>query len=235
MHQVWHTLIAALPLLLAQSPAHAYCIIDCHPTQADARSVFQNLLRDEAAFDPYVLLAFREEANSQIRIPGRMFHLIHYLARVSFPQGVHARCLTANYDPNLLSKPCEWRHFKATHGAPPNYLDATVHFDGWVVFEQTAQGWRAIDNNFYARPLCISLSPGHVAERLIRHHDRHTNNDLQPINTAMLRLCRELHHASPLFPAAVPITTLQARRDGSFRMILDQPTHSRYKPQATPS
>lgn len=88
--------IAALALfagLAYAAPASAFCLMNCEPSEADARKVFENLVH--AKFDPDAQVKeFKVDRFWRLDVEGSGHAGIEYYftAKVAFPKGANLQC-----------------------------------------------------------------------------------------------------------------------------------------------
>ena len=86
--------LAAFAIVLAaNAPAKAFCLLNCEPTEDQAKKVFENLVK--AKFDPDAkLVDFKVDRFWQLDVEGAGHKGVefYFTAKVEFPKGAHLEC-----------------------------------------------------------------------------------------------------------------------------------------------
>ena len=80
-------------VLAANAPAKAFCLLNCEPTEDQAKKVFENLVK--AKFDPDAkLVDFKVDRFWQLDVEGAGHKGVefYFTAKVEFPKGAHLEC-----------------------------------------------------------------------------------------------------------------------------------------------
>ncbi len=140
---------------LAINGASAFCIFGCNPTEAQAKTVFENLLNQR--FDkPGKIVAFKQTMTEKLEMhaTGEMGFELFFNATVEFPAGANLDC-----------KPDEAGKFKDGCSPSKHYVTAPrasdptgrqyvepgakVVFDEEYRFYEAGSNWKGPDGNIY--------------------------------------------------------------------------------------
>lgn len=153
--------ISALALALAVAPltidrAAAGCWFGaCYPTEAQARTIFENLLKKH--FDkPAKVVSFQQTMTEQLEMhaTGEKGYEIFFKASVEFPEGANLDC-----KPDNAGKFKDGCSPSKVYITSPRSIDpkgaqyvvpgSTVNFDEEYRFYQDKDGWKGPDGNVY--------------------------------------------------------------------------------------
>ncbi len=148
--------LALAATLLAAGPARAFCVFGgCDPTEAHARQIFENLLKQR--FDkPGKILEFKQTMTERLEMhaTGEKGYEIFFNARVEFPEGANLECKPD--DAGKIPEGCSpSKHYvTAPRGVDPKgkqYVapGATATFDEEYRFYEAGRGWKGPDGNVY--------------------------------------------------------------------------------------
>jgi hypothetical protein len=151
--------IVALTLLafgLATAPARAFCLFNCEPSEADARKVFENLVKKK--FDPDAkVVSFEVTRFWRIDVEGAGHNSVEYYftANVEFPKGANLDCKPEG--PEKIVKPgCSASTYYSTTIQSQMIKDRqyiepgkTIEFKDETRFDQDPKGWKGQDGNIY--------------------------------------------------------------------------------------
>ncbi|MBI1867136.1 MAG: hypothetical protein HYS06_02365 [Methylocystis sp.] len=153
--------IVALILLvgaLISGPAEAFCLFGCKPTTADARRVFENLLKAKFSA-PFNIVSFEETRFWEIDVEGagHQAHESYFKALVEFPQGANLDCKPEGTDgAQTVKSGCSPSKFYSTTISNQmikerQYIEpgAKIAFKDETRFDQDRKGWKGQDGNFY--------------------------------------------------------------------------------------
>ena len=142
--------------LMAASPAGAFCLLKCEPTEDNARTVFENLIHQK--FDPDAkIVDFKIDRFWRLDVEGAGHEGIeyYYTVKVEFPKGAHLEC-----KPDAAGKVAEGC-------SPSTYYSTTlqnkmikekqyiepgkvIEFKDETRFDKTDSGkWKGQDGNLY--------------------------------------------------------------------------------------
>ncbi len=159
MRGAFITLVVAAALAsLSVTPANAFCMFGgCDPTEAHARQIFDNLLKQR--FDkPGKILEFKQTMSERLEMhaTGEKGFEIFFNARVEFPEGANLDCKPD--DAGAFPEGCSsGKHYvtaprsvdpKGKQYVPPG---ATVTFDEEYRFYADPKGWKGPDGNVYSQ------------------------------------------------------------------------------------
>ena len=94
MRGAFITFAAAMLLaLLSAIPANAFCMFGCNPTEAHARQIFENLLKQRVD-KPFKIVEFKQTMAERLEMhaTGEKGYEIFFNARVEFPEGANLEC-----------------------------------------------------------------------------------------------------------------------------------------------
>lgn len=148
--------LALAATTLAAGPAQAFCMFGgCDPTEAHARQIFENLLKQR--FDkPGKILEFKQTMTERLEMhaTGEKGYEIFFNARVEFPEGANLECKPD--DAGKFPEGCSpSKHYvTAPRDVDPKgkqYVapGATAAFDEEYRFYEAGSGWKGPDGNVY--------------------------------------------------------------------------------------
>ncbi len=151
--------IAALTVLalgLATAPAKAICLFNCEPDEADARKVFENLVKKK--FDPDAkIIDFKVDRFWRLDVEGSGHAGVEYYftAKVEFPKGANLDCKPEGAD-NAVKPGCSASTYYSTTiqnkmVKERQYIEPgkTIDFKDETRFDEGAKGWMGQDGNTY--------------------------------------------------------------------------------------
>jgi hypothetical protein len=154
--QKFKVLAAALFVAMVMvAPAKAFCLLHCEPTEADARKVFENLVKKK--FDPDAKIK-NFELNRFWRIDvegaGKAGIEFYYTVSVEFPKGANLDC-----KPDAAGKVKEGCSPSTYYSTTiqnqmvkeRQYIEPgkTIEFKDETRFDQDPKGWKGQDGNYY--------------------------------------------------------------------------------------
>lgn len=161
MHgRCWHAAAVALALIAVQSiatrPAVAWCLFHCEPTEADARAVFENMVRARVGNVPFRIVAFGKTNGRTIAIPGMEGYELYYHAVVDFPSGIAPGRRDQNVWGQLLGMGANMSvqmalsemGLRVTKGDKVDE-DTVMETSSSLAFQKTEKGWLAADGRVY--------------------------------------------------------------------------------------
>ena len=137
--------------------AFAYCMFSCDPTEAHARQIFENLLKQR--FDKAgKIVEFKQTVNERLEMhaTGEKGYEIFFNARVQFPEGANLDCkpdASGAYKEGCSSS----KHFvtapRSADPKGPQYIapGETVTFDEEYRFYEDPKGWKGPDGHVYSQ------------------------------------------------------------------------------------
>jgi hypothetical protein len=142
--------------LLAAGPAQAFCMFGgCDPTEAQAKTIFENLLKQR--FDkPFKIVEFKQTMAERLEMhaTGEKGYEIFFNARVEFPEGANLECKPD--DAGKFPEGCSpSTHYvtapRSTDPRGKQYVapGATILFDEEYRFYEEGSGWKAPDGKVY--------------------------------------------------------------------------------------
>ncbi len=147
--------MTGISVILAATPAKAFCLFACEPTNDDARKVFENLVKKK--FDPEAKIQdFKVDRFWRLDVEGAGHAGIEYYftAKVDFPKGANLDC-KPQLD-NSLKQGCSNSTYYSTTIQNKMITDRqyvepgkTIEFKDETRFDQSARGWKAQDGNYY--------------------------------------------------------------------------------------
>lgn len=149
--------IAALALvgaLALSAPAKAFCLVNCEPTEADARKVFENVVKKK--FDQNAVISnFKVDRFWRIDVEGAGHKSVEYYftADVAFPKGANLDCKPED---GKVKEGCSASNYYSTTIQNQmikdrQYIDPgkTITFKDETRFDQESGGWKGQDGNTY--------------------------------------------------------------------------------------
>jgi len=145
--------------LTANAPAKAFCLLNCEPTEDQAKKVFENLVK--AKFDPDAkLIDFKVDRFWQLDVEGAGHKGIefYFTAKVEFPKGAHPECkpTEAADGSKTVAAGCSASTYYSTTIQNQMIKDKQYIEPGKVVdfkdetrFDQTSGGWKGQDGKIY--------------------------------------------------------------------------------------
>jgi hypothetical protein len=129
--------------------AYAFCLFNCQPSAANARTVLENSLRQSLGDSPYVIRRF-EKTNAQEGIAwGVRTYVIEYEVEVEFPKGHRVDCLP-NASGQVGSAQCMSYMFQEMENPLRTArVGERKKMRGSSVFQKTEKGWLGQDGVLY--------------------------------------------------------------------------------------
>jgi hypothetical protein len=119
--------------------AHAFCLFSCTPSEANARSVFENLVKAQYKGNPVNILSFEKTNGVGRTVFGQEIYEVSYKALVELPNGANQRCKPPLSLQNMGD--C----VLITYYPPGQKLT----YSESKTFEKTERGWKGQDGNLY--------------------------------------------------------------------------------------
>lgn len=140
---------------VAAAPALAFCMFGCDPTEAHARQIFENLLKER--FDkPGKILEFKQTMSEKLEMhaTGEKGFEIFFNGKVEFPEGANLECKPDDAGKAPESCSPSKHYVTAPRQSDPKgkqYVapGQTVVFDEEYRFYEAGKGWKGPDNNVY--------------------------------------------------------------------------------------
>jgi hypothetical protein len=146
---------ALIALAAATAPARAFCLFGCEPGEADARKVFDNLIKKK--FDPDAKLTdFKVDRFWRLDVEGAGHAAVefYFTAKVDFPKGANLDCKPAA-DGSVKDGCSASTYYSTTIQnqmvKDRQYIEPgkTVDFKDETRFDQDPKGWKGQDGNLY--------------------------------------------------------------------------------------
>ncbi len=148
--------VALLAAPLTIDRAAAFCLFGgCDPTEAQAKTIFENLLKQR--FDkPGKVLSFKQTMAERLEMhaTGEKGYEIFFNAEVEFPEGANLDCKPD--DAGQFKEGCSpSKHYvTAPRSADPKGMQyvapgAKIAFDEEYRFYEAGKGWKGPDGNVY--------------------------------------------------------------------------------------
>jgi len=147
--------LAALLASFSAVSANAFCMFGCDPTEAHARQIFENLLKQR--FDkPFKIVEFKQTMAERLEMhaTGEKGYEIFFNARVEFPEGANLECKPE--EAGKFPEGCSpSNHYvtapRSSDPAGKQYIapGSTVLFDEEYRFYESGSGWKGPDGNVY--------------------------------------------------------------------------------------
>ncbi|MEF3368090.1 hypothetical protein V3H18_16265 [Methylocystis sp. 9N] len=145
------TLVGALAL---SAPAKAFCLLGCEPTEADARKVFENVVKKK--FDENAVVGnFKVDRFWRLDVEGAGHKGVefYFTADVTFPKGAHLECKPEG---GAVKEGCSASNYFSTTIQnqmikDKQYIEPgkTLTFKDETRFDQGDGGWKGQDGNKY--------------------------------------------------------------------------------------
>jgi hypothetical protein len=147
-------MMALFAAMLASAPAKAFCWLDCEPTEAAARKIFENVVKTK--FDPDAkVVKFEVSRFWRLDVEGAAHKSVefYFTANVDFPKGANLDCkpegdkvkdgcsASSYYSTTIQNKMVKERQ----------YIEPgkTIEFKDETRLDQGDKGWKGQDGNFY--------------------------------------------------------------------------------------
>lgn len=146
--------VAMLLALLSAIPANAFCMFGCNPTEAHARQIFENLLKQRVD-KPFKIVEFKQTMAERLEMhaTGEKGYEIFFNARVEFPEGANLECKPeAGKFPDGCSPSSHYVTAPRSSDPPGKQYIApgsTVLFDEEYRFYEAGSGWKGPDGKVY--------------------------------------------------------------------------------------
>lgn len=139
-------IVAVAFLLLVADRADAFCIFNCPPSEANARSAFESLLKNQFSGSSFRIVTFEKTNGVERQVFGQKIYELSYKALVELPNGANHECKS---DKNF-----NWGNFHkssmcAANGRkywPPGQK---LNYSETFLFEKTERGWMGPDGALY--------------------------------------------------------------------------------------
>ncbi|MBI1866997.1 MAG: hypothetical protein HYS06_01635 [Methylocystis sp.] len=149
--------LALLVAPLAIDRASAFCMFGCNPTEADARTIFENLLKKR--FDkPAKIVSFKQTMTESLEMhaTGEKGFEIFFKASAEFPEGANLDCKAGDAGDYKAGCSPGKHYVTAPRSADPQgrqYVapGATIEFDEEYRFYAADSGWKGPDGNIYSQ------------------------------------------------------------------------------------
>ena len=148
--------LAVIAAILATTPAKAFCLFSCEPTNDDARKVFENLIKKK--FDPEAKIQnFDVDRFWRLDVEGAGHAGVefYFTAKVEFPKGANLDCKPQGPD-NAVKPGCSASNYYSTTiqnkmVKERQYIEPgkVIEFKDETRFDQGDKGWKGQDGNFY--------------------------------------------------------------------------------------
>ncbi len=158
MRGAFITLVVAAALAsLSVSPANAFCMFGCNPTEAQARQIFHKMMKQRVD-KPFKIVEFKQTMAERLEMhaTGEKGYEIFFNARVEFPDGANLECRPE--EAGKFPEGCSPSNHYVTaprSSDPPGkqYIapGSTVTFDEEYRFYEDAGGWKGPDGNIYSQ------------------------------------------------------------------------------------
>jgi hypothetical protein len=151
--------IVALTLFalgVATAPAKAFCLFNCEPGDADARKVFENMIKKK--FDPDAkILDFKVDRFWRLDVEGSGHAGVefYFTAKVEFPKGANLDCKPEGPEGTVKAGCSASTYYSTTIQnkmiKDRQYIEPgkVIEFKDETRFDQDSKGWKGQDGNFY--------------------------------------------------------------------------------------
>lgn len=142
--------------MMGAAPATAFCFFGCEPKDADARQVFENLVKNK--FDPDAKITeFVVDRFWRLDVTGADGKGIDFFfhAKVEFPKGANVDCKPDGADSHVKQGCSASTYFSTTIQnqmvKERQYIEAgkIIEFKDETRLDQSDKGWKGQDGNFY--------------------------------------------------------------------------------------
>lgn len=127
--------------------AHALCLYNCNPSEANARSVFEFLIKKEFRDVPSNIVSFKKTNGAAANLGPFSMYELHFEATVELPSG-------ANHDCNPSAPRSELSKLGAMGRCVGNNIEYVAPgtkrlYRDIIRFRKTERGWQAEDGRIY--------------------------------------------------------------------------------------
>lgn len=147
--------LAAFVVFAAAAPAKAFCLFNCEPTEADARKVFENVVKKK--FDPEAqIVDFKVDRFWRLDVEGAGHAGVefYFTSNVNFPKGANLECKPDAE--GKVKEGCSTSDYFSTTiqnqmVKEKQYIEPgkTIAFKDETRFDQEGGGWKGQDGNKY--------------------------------------------------------------------------------------
>ncbi len=156
MNKVTLAALAIAFAMIGAAPVKAFCLFGCEPQEAEARKVFENLVRKK--FDPDAKVAeFGVDRFWRLDVEGSGHAGVEFYfhGKVDFPKGANLDCKPEGPE-NLVKEGCSASTYYSTTIQNKMIKDRqyiepgkSIEFKDETRFDQGDKGWMGQDGNFY--------------------------------------------------------------------------------------
>jgi hypothetical protein len=150
--------LAMFAALFSAAPAKAFCWLNCEPSEAEARKIFENVVKKK--FDPDAkVVKFELTRFWRIDVEGSSNKSIefYFTATVDFPKGANLDCKPEGAEgAQTVKAGCSASTYYSTTiqnqmVKERQYIEPgkTIEFKDETRLDQSSQGWKGQDGNFY--------------------------------------------------------------------------------------
>jgi hypothetical protein len=136
--RIFYAIYAVILLATSASPAKAFCLFSCTPSETDAKAVFLHILPNVIRNSPYNLTSFEKTNGVEQEALGQKIYRLSFKAAIQLPSGANEDC-----KPQMVFYPCS--------GSPRQFWPpgSIVNFSDTFTFQKTERGWQGPDGNLY--------------------------------------------------------------------------------------
>ena len=147
--------LAAFACVAAAAPASALCLFGCEPSEADAKKVFENIVRKK--FDPDAkVVDFKVDRFWRLDVEGSGHAGVEYYftSKVEFPKGANLEC-KPEADGSVKAGCSASTYYSTTIQnqmvKDKQYIEPgkSIEFKDETRFDEDSKGWKGQDGNFY--------------------------------------------------------------------------------------
>jgi hypothetical protein len=133
--------IAVIFAALSTCEAHAFCMMNCEPTEADGQKVFENLLHRIFGNVPFTVTSFKKTNGMSITNAPVQSYQLFFEGAIQLPQGANPDCNPNGNTLQVLS--CQ------TMGRKFYPVGQIITYKETYVFQKTEKGWLGVDGVVY--------------------------------------------------------------------------------------
>jgi hypothetical protein len=150
--------LALFAAMLAAAPAKAFCWLNCEPTEAAARKIFENVVKTK--FDPDAkVVKFEVSRFWRLDVEGAAHKSVefYFTASVEFPKGANLDCKPQGPEgAQTVKEGCSASTYYSTTlqnkmVQERQYIEQgkTIEFKDETRLDQADKGWKGQDGNYY--------------------------------------------------------------------------------------
>jgi hypothetical protein len=132
--------------IVVTTSVNAFCLFSCMPSDSNARTVFENLLKRQFANSPFNIVSFEKTNGVEREVFGQKIYELSFKALIELPNGANDDCKP---NPNF-----NWGNFHAQNMCGVNNRKywppgQKLSYSENYVFQKTERGWQGPDGVLY--------------------------------------------------------------------------------------